>query len=310
MTKHLFLALGLLFSISFSGDAEAESIRDLLKKATSKPKASTTLADGTEWSNVPMLSGTKLNRLFLEHPYDGSAASEWPRVSIRVIDWSRSDCWVASAVIWWSDQQHEAVPPHKVCPSGSLRAAMDGAVGLHHFFGKGAIDHTGNVRTDGPRPPMFAVPKQTPLPYAAEQAFPEFIQQWIAETGWQTGTSEMQVWVVGFGPSSEFLQSSPSRGGSQYGSTPAPQTVSTTQADKCAIGSFTPESYDSIKNGMKFEDVNAIMRCKPTGFLTQRGPTHTSYNWTADANGMVAAYRIMVTFDANGHVAAKNAIGF
>lgn len=310
MTKQLLLALGLLCSLSFSSYAGAESLRDLLKKATSKPQPSPARTGDAEWSALPMLSETKLDRLFIEHPYDGSQASEWPRVSIRVIDWSRNECWVSSAVIWWTDRQHEVVPPHKVCPSGSFRAAIDGAVGLHHFFGKGSVDHTGNVRTDGPRPPMFAVPKTTPLPYAAEQRFPEFIQQWIAETGWETGTAEMQVWVVGFGSSNEFVKSSPSPVDSRLDSSPTSQHVSAPQADNCAIGSFTPESYDSIKNGMKLEDVNAIMRCKPTGFLTQRGPTHTTYNWTAGANGLVVAYSISVTFDASGSAAAKNAMGF
>lgn len=155
-------------------------------------------------SLTPLLS-TKLAALFMKYPYDGTTKSQYPRVALTITDWSRSDCWAARAKIWWSVSKSEAVEPFSVCfGKQSLGFAMNSAVNLHLFMEQTNLQHTGNVRTEGPKPPMFAVPDQHPINIdRVGTEFNGFIQQVIAETGWQGG-APTNFWIVSY--DSKFIE--------------------------------------------------------------------------------------------------------
>ena len=151
-------------------------------------------------SATPMLSTTSLAGLFAKHPFDGTAKTYFPRVALTITDWSRNDCWVARAKIWWSVSKAENVAPFSVCFdkqnlefNGTTRADRD------VFERQLAIQTTGNVRTEGPTPPMMASLDQHPMDLTRSlQTFPNFLQQIIVETGWKGG-APTNFWVVGYG---------------------------------------------------------------------------------------------------------------
>lgn len=145
------------------------------------------------------IAQTNLAGIFSKHPWDGSAASYFPKVAITVTDFSHPDCWVADAVIWWSATKSENVNNFNVCANKSLGAAINGAAVLHQFMGQSQIfNHTGNLRTTGPKPPQFAINTAEQRP----QGFVDFAQQLIAETGWQAGPAEVSMWIVNFNKTS------------------------------------------------------------------------------------------------------------
>lgn len=130
--------------------------------------------------------------------FDGSSAAPFPRVAVTVTDWSRSDCWTAKATIWWSAKKSEPVAPFAVCWSQSLGFAVNNAAGLHMFMGQTAMNTSGNVRGDGPKPPMLAVPNNQQLgERQMQQDFPGFISQLIVSTGWEAG-GDTNMWLVGY----------------------------------------------------------------------------------------------------------------
>ncbi|WP_157969674.1 hypothetical protein [Pseudomonas huaxiensis] len=148
--------------------------------------------------NVRAISATSLSGIFTKHPYDGSTAAPFPRVAVTVTDWSRSDCWTAKATIWWSARKSEPVAPFAVCWGQSLGFAVNNAAGLHMFMGQTAMNTSGNVRGDGPKPPMLAVPGNQQLgERQMQQDFPGFISQLIVSTGWEAG-GDTNMWLVGY----------------------------------------------------------------------------------------------------------------
>lgn len=146
---------------------------------------------------APLLATTPLAGLFVKHPFDGTAKSYFPRVALTITDWSRNDCWVARAKIWWSSGKAENVAPFSVCFdkqnlefNGTTRADRD------VFERQIAIQTTGNVRTEGPTPPMMASLDQHPMDLTRSlQTFPNFLQQIIVETGWKGG-APTNFWIV------------------------------------------------------------------------------------------------------------------
>jgi hypothetical protein len=183
--------------------AEALGLRKTEQGATpqanpgnSVPPASTPLADSPQ---APLLLTTPLAGLFAKHPYDGTTHTYFPRVALTIVDWSRSDCWMARAKIWWSASKSENVDRFSVCfGNQSLNFAVNNAVGLHLFAQQLAIEHTGNVRADGPKPPMIAFPDNHPFNVdRIQKTFNPFVQQLIVETGWKGG-APTNFWIVGY----------------------------------------------------------------------------------------------------------------
>jgi hypothetical protein len=145
------------------------------------------------------IAQTNLAGVFSKHPWDGSAKSYFPKVAIIVTDFSHADCWLADAVIWWSATKSENVNNFSVCAHKSLGVAINGAAVLHTFMGQSQIfNHTGNLRTNGPKPPQFAISTSEQRP----QGFVDFAQQLITETGWQAGPPEVSMWIVNFNKTS------------------------------------------------------------------------------------------------------------
>ncbi|MBI5926472.1 MAG: hypothetical protein HY836_12855 [Aquabacterium sp.] len=149
---------------------------------------------------LPSVRTTPLAGVFSKHPYDGTNKTHFPRVAVTVTDWVRNDCWSATATIWWSMSKSEAVPSFSVCRGQSLGYAVNNAANLHLFMQQTAIEHSGNVRTSGPKPPMLAIPDRQPISERQQLAFQGFIQQLVRDTGWQPG-APTNLWLVGYGAS-------------------------------------------------------------------------------------------------------------
>ena len=60
-----------------------------------------------------------------------------------------------------------------------------------------AVEHSGNVRSTGPKPPMLAIPDRQPINGNQQLAFQGFIQQLVLDTGWQPG-APTNMWLVGY----------------------------------------------------------------------------------------------------------------
>ena len=146
---------------------------------------------------APRVSETKLAGVFAKHPYDGTPKTYYSRAAVTVTDWSRSDCWIGTATIWWSKSKSEAVPAFSVCWGQSVGYAVNNAANLHLFMQQMAVEHSGNVRTMGPKPPMLAIPDRQPISERQQLAFQGFIQQLVLDTGWQPG-APTNLWLVGY----------------------------------------------------------------------------------------------------------------
>ena len=146
-----------------------------------------------------MLATTSLSGFFAKHPFDGTAKTHFPRVALTITDWSRNDCWVARARIWWSSSKSENVSQFSVCfDKQTLEFDGNTLADLDIFRRQIAIQTTGNVRTEGPTPPMMAALDQHPMSVTrAQSTFPHFLRQIIAETGWKGG-APTNFWVVGY----------------------------------------------------------------------------------------------------------------
>lgn len=149
--------------------------------------------------SAPMLSTTPLAGLFAKHPYDGTSKTFYPRVALTIVDWSRNDCWVARAKIWHSSSKSENVAPFSVCfNKQSFDSVLNSAAGMHIFVQQMALEHSGNVRTEGPKPPMLATLDRQPMNVDRSQTtYVPFLQQIIAETGWKGG-APTNFWIVGY----------------------------------------------------------------------------------------------------------------
>lgn len=76
--------------------------------------------------------------------------------------------------------------------------AINNAVSLRLFMTQSSMEHTGNVRTSGPKPPMLAVPDRAPFGESKQLALQGFIEQLVLDTGWQPG-APTNLWIVGYG---------------------------------------------------------------------------------------------------------------
>lgn len=161
--------------------------------ASAGPDAGTTV--------VPGIRATSLAALFAKHPFDGATRSYYPRVAVNVVDWSRSDCWLATATIWWSKARSKSVPTFSVCWGQSVGYAVNNAANLHLFMLQTSAENSGNVRTNGPKPPLLAIPDRQPITERQQLAFQGFIQQLVLDTGWQPG-APTNLWLAGYGANS------------------------------------------------------------------------------------------------------------
>lgn len=148
---------------------------------------------------APLLSTTPLAGLFAKHPSDGTRKTYYPRVALTIVDWSRADCWTAKAKIWRSKSKSENVAPFAVCfndqPPG---VALQNTADMQLFQEQRAREHSGKVRTEGPKAPKLAVPEQQPTSTdQAQSHLQPFVQQLVAGTGWKAG-APMNFWIVGF----------------------------------------------------------------------------------------------------------------
>lgn len=146
---------------------------------------------------APGIRTTRLAGLFKKSPYDGTPKTYFPRVAVTVTDWSRSDCWTATATIWTSKTKSEAVQPFSVCWGQSLGFAVNNAAHMHMLLGQSAVEHTGNVRTNGPKPPMLVIPDRQPVMENQQLAFQGFLQQLVLDTGWAPG-APTNMWLVDY----------------------------------------------------------------------------------------------------------------
>ncbi|WP_293502358.1 hypothetical protein [Roseateles sp.] len=160
---------------------------------TAGPPAASALRPETP----PSIRTTALAGVFAKTPFDGTAKTHFPRVAVTVTDWSRQDCWQAVATLWRSATQSEAVPTFSVCWGKSVGFAVNNAVSMRAFMLQSAVQHTGNVRTTGPKPPMISIPDRQPFGDRMQLAFQSFIEQLTLDTGWQIGPS-MNLWIVGY----------------------------------------------------------------------------------------------------------------
>ncbi len=167
---------------------------------TELPPASTSTQNSpvrTTETIATTIRSTELGGIFSKHPYNGTPKTYFPRVAVTVKDWSRSDCWTATATIWWSKSKSEAVPAFSVCWGQSVGYAVNNAANVHLFMQQIAVEHSGNVRTTGPKPPMLAIPDRQPIGERQQLAFQGFIQQLVLDTGWQPG-APTNLWLVGY----------------------------------------------------------------------------------------------------------------
>lgn len=146
---------------------------------------------------APGIRSTSLAGVFAKHPYDGTPKTYFPRVAVTVTDWSRNDCWIGTATIWWSRAKSEAIPAFSVCWGQSVGYAVNNAANLHLFMQQTAVEHSGNVRSIGPKPPMLATPDRQPISERQQLAFQGFVQQLVLDTGWQPG-APTNLWLVGY----------------------------------------------------------------------------------------------------------------
>ena len=66
-------------------------------------------------------------------------------MAVTVTDWSRNDCWIGTATIWWSKSKSEPVPAFSVCWGQSVGYAVNNAANLHLFMQQTAVEHSGNA---------------------------------------------------------------------------------------------------------------------------------------------------------------------
>lgn len=157
---------------------------------------------------APGIRATSLAGVFAKHPYDGTPKTYFPRVAVTVTDWSRNDCWVGTATIWWSKTKSEPVPTFSVCWGQSVGYAVNNAANLHLIMQQMAAEHSGNVRTVGPKPPMLAIPDRQPISERQQLAFQGFVQQLVIDTGWQPG-APTNLWLVGYDANAAIKPTTP-----------------------------------------------------------------------------------------------------
>lgn len=176
---------------------EKVSSKEDTARASPTPTAPMQGEPARDAQRAPGIKSTPLAGVFAKHPYDGTPKIYFPRVAVTVTDWSRGDCWTATATIWSSKSKSEVVPNFSVCWGQSVGYAVNNAAKLHLFMQQMAVEHSGNVRTTGPKPPMLAIPDRQPISERQQLAFQGFVQQLVLDTGWQPG-APTNLWLVGY----------------------------------------------------------------------------------------------------------------
>ena len=74
-----------------------------------------------------------------------------------------------------------------------------------------------------------------------------------------------------------------------------PPVVVPVVAETCTVANFTSATFNAVKVGMSFSQVQSAIGCKNNAGMTQRTAANTIYNWGAS----YATYMI-VWFDASG----------
>ncbi|HWW05898.1 hypothetical protein [Collimonas sp.] len=149
--------------------------------------------------DVKSIKKTALAGLFAKHPYDGTSKSIYPRVAVTALDWTRPNCWIARATLWHSNISSEKIQPFAVCWQSTLAFAVNQAVNYQLFMTQSASGHTGNVRGEGPKPPMLAYPLDAfgASQWQKGQDAIAFVEQLLTETGWKPG-APTNIWIVGY----------------------------------------------------------------------------------------------------------------
>lgn len=209
--------------------------------------------------NVAGIRATALAGVFSKHTYDGTPKTYFPRVAVTVTDWSRNDCWIGTATIWWSKRKSEAVPAFSVCWGQSLGYAVNNAANLHLFMQQSAVEHSGNVRSIGPKPPMLAIPDRQPISERQQLAFQGFVQQLVLDTGWQPG-APTNLWLVGYDANAA----------TKAGATPASSTVARQPADAKAKTQLE-QALACSAIGQRFDLAESML--KQTGWNPDQGVT-------------------------------------
>ena len=310
-------------SVGARKKANANEQAGTADSSTSASSANGASQSGQPASLAPSIKQTALAGIFAKHPYDGTPKSYFPRVAVTVTDWSRGDCWTAVAMLWSTKSKSESIPPFSVCWGQGLGFAVNNAANLHLFMQQSAVETSGNVRSIGPKPPMIAIPNQTPMRESQQNDFNGFIEQLVLDTGWQPG-APTNMWLVAFDPNgSKGVKSVPvgSGGGSDRSaraesSEESATLVGQSVSKQCKADNFSIEKYNRIVAGMSFDSVKKIIGCEPDPDFTRRNADYVVHMWQATINNLVAARAIEVFFDASGAKVAplgksfKSAKGF
>ena len=208
---------------------------------------------------APGIRSTSLAGVFAKHPYDGTPKTYFPRVAVTVTDWSRNDCWIATAAIWWSKTESEAVPAFSVCWGQWVGYAGNNAANLHLFMQQTAAEHSGNVRTVGPKPPMLAIPDRQPIGERQQLAFQGFVQQLVLDTGWLPG-APTNLWLVGYDANAAIKPTTP----------PASSNESSQPADAKAKVQLE-QALGCAAIGPRFESAESLL--KQSGWNSDQGVT-------------------------------------
>ena len=229
--------------------------------ASSKPTTNNVQTPPAGGNSVtsPNIRATSLAGVFAKHPYDGTPKTYFPRVSVTVTDWSRNDCWIGAATIWWSKSKSEAVPAFSVCWRQSVGYAVNNAANLHHFMQQTAVEHSGHVRTLGPKPPMLAIPDRQPISERQQLAFQGFVQQLVLDTGWQPG-APTNLWLVGYDANAAIKPTTP----------PASSNESSQPADAKAKAQLE-QALGCAAIGPRFESAESLL--KQSGRNSDQGVT-------------------------------------
>jgi len=303
---------GFFKNLSDSLNGKKNDSPDNTRSPSTTNDPSTQSGTSTQSQQLPnSIKTTQLAGLFAKYPWDGTPKSYFPRVAITIVDWSRSDCWVAVATIWMNKSKSESVPPFSVCWNKSLGFAINNAANLHLFMEQSALEHSGNLRTLGPKPPMLAVPMQTPLNEEAKQsAYTGFIEQLVVNTGWQPG-APTNIWITNFNAdgaktnSSAAAQSNATKEASEKSSLDQEantkgNTKNQSISTNCSANNLTLDKYNRITAGMTLEAVNQILGCAPDTDLTQRSSVSVYFTWAATIGNHFGARTIGVSFDPKG----------
>lgn len=150
---------------------------------------------------APSIVTTSLLNFFKGNPWDGRAQPAYPLVAVTIRDWSDSNCYVATAVIWHTAKKPEAIPAFSACHDPSqVSLTMAGNDGYRREMFERQLataNHTGNVRTTGPKPPISGTPRDPA--FMNKRGMTQFIAELVTVTGWTFGGG-VRFWITGYEP--------------------------------------------------------------------------------------------------------------